>query len=62
MSYPFNMKKDKDVRVNDLNIYHELYSPDGPAMTSAMESVGWIKLGNLSRGFEGLEMVTFIWI
>lgn len=46
ITYPLNVQVPVAVRRNDLNRYSALYDAKGPAMTSAMEIIGWCQLHN----------------
>ncbi|XP_055339447.1 uncharacterized protein LOC129589014 [Paramacrobiotus metropolitanus] len=46
LGYPLDMDMPVEMRANDLNIYEELTSPNGPAMTWAMFAIGHLELKN----------------
>ena len=46
LGYPVMYRMNESTRANDLRIYEGLTRPDGPAMTWAMHTVGWLDLNN----------------
>ncbi|XP_028400693.1 protein-glucosylgalactosylhydroxylysine glucosidase-like [Dendronephthya gigantea] len=54
LGYPLMFNMSEEVRKNDLVIYEPRTDPDGPAMTKAMFTIGWLELGkdrNASTSF-----------
>lgn len=50
LGFPLMMKMSRAVRKKDLQYYEEVTDPNGPAMTWGMFSVGWLELGNKTKG------------
>ena len=49
LGYPVMYEMSPSTRKHDLEFYEEITRIDGPAMTWAMHTVGWLDLGNETR-------------
>lgn len=68
LGYPLEMKMPLQIRRNDLAYYEERTDANGPAMTWAMHSVGWLELGEKARaeamfvkGYANAQAPYYIW-
>jgi len=52
LGYPLGVKMTQKTQVNDLHIYSDITSTNGPAMTSSMFSINWLEVDYKQRADE----------
>ena len=68
LGFPLLINMSVEVRENDLRFYETVTDPDGPAMTKAMFSIGWLDIGeeekaerSFTQGYGNVQEPFKVW-